>query len=377
MLGEYEKGLTLLREAEALARTHDDQARLGRVLALVANMLRWRAEFAEAIAAAQEALALATARGDLVLQVEAFYYLGIAYWAIGDCGQAAALFRRNVAVLEPGTVRSDRLITSQAWLAFILSHLGQFAEGRRQGEEALHRHGGRPQERTLLATCFLGRLYLNQGDLEAAIRMLERGLALSRAADSWDTGRGAAAGLGYAYALAGRLAEGGALLEEALRKVAAAARCTCNPFFVAWRSAVCLLAGRVDEAMPHARQALALARQCGERGFEAEALYRLGAVHAQTDPPEMVQSEARYREALALAEALGMRPLGPLSLRSGHAVCQVWPARTGPYGADHGCRNVSSHGHDLLAAPGRGGAGTGERPVMAGAEALMVLAQGA
>src|SRR5262249_10557201 len=45
-LGEYERGLTLLREAEALARAHDDQARLVRVLALLAYMLRWRAEFA-------------------------------------------------------------------------------------------------------------------------------------------------------------------------------------------------------------------------------------------------------------------------------------------------------------------------------------------
>ena len=62
VLGEYEKGLTLLREAEALARAHDDQARLPRVLAWVSYMLRWRAEFAGALAAAQEALALATAR---------------------------------------------------------------------------------------------------------------------------------------------------------------------------------------------------------------------------------------------------------------------------------------------------------------------------
>src|SRR5262249_58083847 len=73
------------------------------------------------------------------------------------------------------------------------------------------------------------------------------------------------------------------------------------------------------------QQALALARQYGERGFEAEAFYQLGAVHAQADPPEVAQSEARYREALALAEALGMRPLqahchrglGTLYARSG------------------------------------------------------------
>jgi tetratricopeptide (TPR) repeat protein len=78
---------------------------------------------------------------------------------------------------------------------------------------------------------------------------------------------------------------------------------------VARLSAVCLLEGRVDEAIQHARQALDLAQRHGERGHEALALYQLGAVHAQADPPEVTQSEGRYREALALAETLGMRPL--------------------------------------------------------------------
>jgi predicted ATPase/class 3 adenylate cyclase len=309
-LGEYERGLALLREDEALTRAHDDQARLARVLAQVTVMLRFRAEFAGAIAAGQESLALATTRGDLALQVEASYFLGQAYWPIGDYGRAAELLRQNVAALEPGTGRPDLQIRSQAWLAFTLSQLGQFAEGRRQGEEAL-RHAtaeGRGNE-PMMATCFLGRLYLAQGDLEAAIRVLDQSLALCRAADDWNIGRGTAAGLGYAYALVGRLAEGRALLEEVLRESRHSGVLQAQSLYVAWLSAVCLLAGRVDEAMQHARQALALARQYGERGFEAEALCQLGAVHAQADPPEVTQSEARYREALTLAEALGMRPL--------------------------------------------------------------------
>jgi predicted ATPase len=309
-LGEYERGLALLREDEALTRAHDDQARLALVLARLTGLLRQRAEFAGAIAAGQEALALATARGDLVLQVEATFYLGQAYWSIGDYGRASELFRRNVEALEPGTMRPDRHITSQAWVAFILSHLGQFAEGRRQGEEALrHAMAESRQDEPMLATCYLGRLYLAQGDLEAAIRVLDQSLVLCRAADNWNVGRGTAAGLGYAYALVGRLAEGRALLEEVLRESRRSGALHAQSRYVTWLSAVCLLEGRVDEAMQHVRQALALARQYGERGFEAEALYQLGAVHAQAAPPEVAQSEARYREALTLAEALGMRPL--------------------------------------------------------------------
>ena len=48
-------------------------------------------------------------------------------------------------------------------------------------------------------------------------------------------------------------------------------------------------------------------RRCVEN--EAHALFQLGAVHAQASPPDVQQAEARYQEALMLAEALGMRPL--------------------------------------------------------------------
>jgi hypothetical protein len=78
---------------------------------------------------------------------------------------------------------------------------------------------------------------------------LEPGLALCRASGSrsgWL--RPMVAGLGYAYALQGRLAEG-------------------------------------------------------------RALHQLGVVHTHADPPDAAQAEAHYQQALALAEALGMRPL--------------------------------------------------------------------
>ena len=81
------------------------------------------------------------------------------------------------------------------------------------------------------------------------------------------------------------------------------------PTRVAWLSEVCRLAGRVEEAWQHARQALDLARQHKERGNEALALHQLGVVHAHADPPDVEQAEAHYQQALALADELGMRPL--------------------------------------------------------------------
>jgi tetratricopeptide (TPR) repeat protein len=117
------------------------------------------------------------------------------------------------------------------------------------------------------------------------------------------------AGLGYAYALQGRLAEGRALLEEAISESLRTGTQNQNCLWGPWLSEVCRLAGRGEEAGQHARQALDLARQQKARGEEARALYQLGVVYAHTDPPDVEQAGAHYQQALALADELGMRPL--------------------------------------------------------------------
>jgi tetratricopeptide (TPR) repeat protein len=152
-------------------------------------------------------------------------------------------------------------------------------------------------------------LYLDQGDLAHAIRMLEQGLALCRASGEQGDLRRIAAGLGTAYALQGRLAAGRALLEEAISLTIHTGGLRGHAKRLAQLSEVCRLAGRGDEAWQHAHQALALAREETARGGDAHALHQLGVVQAHADPPDVAQAEASYQQALALAEELGMRPL--------------------------------------------------------------------
>jgi tetratricopeptide (TPR) repeat protein len=247
------------------------------------------------------------------LQGRASRRLGQIYYAIGDFGRAAELLRRSVEAADRGSGRpstSDVRIQSRAWLAWTLSALGGFAEGRRHGEEALRLAtlGGRGSTPMIVHGC-LGHLYLSQGDLEPAVRVLEQGLALCRATSHRNWLSRIAAGLGSAAALQGRLAEGRALLEEAISESSRTGELQGQADRVAWLSEVCRLAGRGEEAWQHARQALDLARQQKERGGEAHALYQLGAVQAHADPPDTAQAEAFYQQALTLAEALGMRPL--------------------------------------------------------------------
>src|SRR5215510_8631594 len=265
-----------------------------------------------AIAVGRQALELAAELGNSALQRLASERLGGAYYAIGDFGRAAELLQWSMeaADRESDTFSTDMRRLSRARLARTLGALGAFAEGRRHGEEALRLATleGRGQILIIAHAC-LGNLYLAQGDLEHAIRVLEPGLALCRASGNRNWWQVIAANLGSAYALQGRLAEGRALLEEAISESLRTGAQVGHASRLARFSEVCRQVGRGEEAWQHARQALDLARQLKAHGDEAHALHQLGVVHAHADPPDVAQAEAHYQQALALAEALGMRPL--------------------------------------------------------------------
>jgi tetratricopeptide (TPR) repeat protein len=70
-----------------------------------------------------------------------------------------------------------------------------------------------------------------------------------------------------------------------------------------------LLAGCSEDATDLDRRALALSGDRRERGNEAWALRTLSEIASSRDPPEVDQAENYYRQALALAKELGMRPL--------------------------------------------------------------------
>jgi tetratricopeptide (TPR) repeat protein len=309
-LGENERSLVLIGEAEALARTLDDRARLGRVLVQKTQLLRTIADHPGAIVTGQQALAITADLGDRAMQVAATHRLAQLSFAIGDFSQAAILLQQNVAALEAGTPdpRRGYGIQSRAWLALVMGFLGEFAKGRPYGEEAFRLASGEGRRDTPGgAYGCLGLLFLTKGDLEHAIWVLDQGLALCRAIDNRGWARWIAAGLDHAYALTGHITEGLALLEDALREDIHTGAMHGHSEHVARLSEVCLLAGRHDEAWQYACQALDLARQYRERGFEALALRQLGAVHAHAASLDVEPAETFYLQALA--EELGMRPL--------------------------------------------------------------------
>ena len=144
----------------------------------------------QAIAAAQRALTLATAGGDVVLQALANVRLGQAYHAQGDYRRAIDCFGQTVAFFE-GARRRERFglpflpaVLSRAWLAACHAELGTFAEGRALGEEGLRiaeavAHPGS----LMLASWGIGLLALRQGDLPRALPLLEQAMDICQDTD--------------------------------------------------------------------------------------------------------------------------------------------------------------------------------------------------
>ena len=311
-LGELGPMLDHLRAAESLAEALHDQRRLGRVYHHMIHNFWVMGDHDRAVESGQRALAIAAALGDVALQAHTNMPLGMAYRTLGDYRRAMECFGRNVASLQ-GDQIGERLgvrpppVTSLSYLVWCLAELGEFVEAIYRGEEAvrLAEALGQP-EGLIFAYRGVGYLYLVKGDLHKAIPVLEHGLALARDRPGylpWS-----AASLGYAYALTGRITEAIPLLEEAVQGAASTGR-VGHSLRLAYLSEAYLLAGQMESVLEPALRALALSREHKERGHEAYALRLLGEIGSRRELPDFEQAEASYRQAVALADELGMRPL--------------------------------------------------------------------
>jgi tetratricopeptide (TPR) repeat protein len=221
-----------------------------------------------------------------------------------------------VATLQ-GDLRHERFgangsvaAISRGFLSYCHAEQGAFTEGLAIAEEGLQIAETVQNPFSLIEACYgVSVVYLRQGDVQRAIPMLERAIGLCR---DWHIPlflpRQAGA-LGVAYALDGRIAAGLALVEYGVAQVAARDRARGLAPAIACLSEAYLLAGRLEDAHTRAAQALDLARQCQQRGTQARALWLLGESTARQASPEVEPAAGHYRQALALAEELGMRPL--------------------------------------------------------------------
>jgi tetratricopeptide (TPR) repeat protein len=243
------------------------------------------------------------------------YYLGRAYYYMGDYEKAIEFHKPNIASLSNATAHEcfdmecPPSILCRVFLVMCFAETGEFTEAIEYGKDATriaheidHAFG------SVYADFGIGFAYLRKEDVGAAIAVLERGLERCRVAHIPVQFPLVASALGLAYVLSGRVAEGTTLLEQAVGQTASK-RSSGQAFRLSWLSEAYLRAGRIEEAASHADLALEFSRNYKERGREAWILRQIGKIHARRNPPDLDRIEFYYRQSLKQANELKMRPL--------------------------------------------------------------------
>jgi class 3 adenylate cyclase/tetratricopeptide (TPR) repeat protein len=278
--GEFGRGLEYLREAETLANALGDHRRLGQILTSMTHSFCTVGDYEDAITCGQRALALTATSGDLVHQAMVQGYLGTVYFYLGGYRRAIDVLRQALTAFEDEW-RHERFgmsmlhsVRVRTWLMDCLRELGDFAEGRACGEDAVRIAGAAghvgstlmPQER-------LGSLALVQGDLPRAISLLEHALAQCHAAHVPLYVPAITACLGLAYALSGRGAEALTLIEPLQIRDTPGMGGSAQMLRL---GEAYLWAAHFNDASRLAERALKLCSGRKERGSQARALRLLG-----------------------------------------------------------------------------------------------------
>ena len=305
---QWEQALLHLHSAESIAEALGDHRRLRRVYRRIASTLRQMQDLEPALAYCQKAHAMTTALEDVDTHLWVNHTMGMIYFDLARYRQAMACLQQMLM-----TVQSDQYqsfgglalpsVQARVWMARCLGEVGRFADGRAYGDEAwqIAEVINRPYERLAVYT-WMGILHVRQGTLHTAIQLFEQAVALSQETNIPNLYYISAVHLALAYALAGRAADARSVLGIGCGEPESA------PNLLAWGEAY-LRTGGVEEAHQLTQRALANARHRNKQGWEAWALWLLGEIATRPDLPDVVSAATHYRQALALAEALGMRPL--------------------------------------------------------------------
>jgi transcriptional regulator with AAA-type ATPase domain/tetratricopeptide (TPR) repeat protein len=316
-LGELPLIPACLREAEALAERLNDDSRRGRVCVFMTNIHSQLGELDEALASGSRALEIAGRLGDLRFRILTTSFLEQAHYFRGDYERAVELATENLAALPTDRVYENVLgsaaptsVYDRHWLVSSLAQLGRFGEAAQYEAEMIALAEATQHAHTVgMAYGAASSLHLQRGDWAQARPLIEHAITATRTANVVNL-LGALAFSAWVLAQHGEASEALNRLREAEQLVERlAARGLVAGSRSVYRSLgrACLLLGRLDEARCLADRAVKANQS--QPGFAAHALHLLGDIATHPDRFDAERGESHYRQALALAEPRGMRPL--------------------------------------------------------------------
>ena len=316
-LGEIRPLLERLREAETLAERLNDDRRRGEVRAFMTNIHAQLGELDEAFVTGTRALEIASGLENLRLRIHATSSLEQVYYLQGEYGRAVEISTGNLAALPSEWANefcgnaATVSVYDRCWLVRSLAQLGRFAEAAKYEAEAIPIAEPTHHAYSIgLAYYAAGILYLVKGDWTKARSRMDQGISV------FQTGNVALlmptalasstlilAQLGESVEALHRLGEG----EQLLERQAARGVVLHRSWDYSSLAYACLLLRRLDHARSLADRAVE--SSSSHHGFAARALHLLGDIATHPDGFDSENGETHYRQALALAEPRGMRPL--------------------------------------------------------------------
>jgi tetratricopeptide (TPR) repeat protein len=316
-IGEYDRMLAVLTQAEVLARSLGDSARLGAILSFLTNFFALRGDFERAITHGEDARRITAGLGDPALRVLAGTLLSLAYFYGPAEYEKVTTLGEDTTRLLQGELERERFgmallpaVYARTVMAWALAEQGQFSRGLTVGEEAAriaerldHPHS------VVFALLGVGTVHLRRGQFAEAIRTLERGQTICEYADLPAVFLEVALPLGSAYAQAGRASDAVALLEQAVDRALALKHRLGHWLRSGAMAEAFLAAGRAREALPLAELFVDITAMMKARGARAWAHHLLGDIAAKIGPEAFERAESALGIARTSAESLGMRPL--------------------------------------------------------------------
>jgi tetratricopeptide (TPR) repeat protein len=263
------------------------------------------------------ALEIAERLGDAKLRLVSKSYLGQVHCYRAEYERVIELATANLASLPAEWINEHfgmsvpAAIFDRAWIIMSLAELGRFAEAAKYEGEAIRIAEATDHAFSIgWAHLAASMPHLLKGDWVKARTLVEYWIATLRSGNVAIHLPWAMASSAWTLAQIGAKDQALERVEEAeelLERQAAHGIVGHRGWAYHAVGRACLLLGRLDKARQLAERAVGTSQH--QPGFAAHALHLLGDLAAQPDRFDAENSMAHYREALAVAQKHGMRPL--------------------------------------------------------------------